>query len=109
MIHFKAFKSPHVSSILRKETDAVVQNGLALTPARMLELTNQGFSISAQNARMLQEVREDVFSHMDVLPEYRRGFDPLGDGYQLQQEVHDKARHAVNNVPRPFKSTKLEE
>lgn len=104
MKHFSSFSRPHFTNIIRTDNDPIVQNGLALTPARMLELTNQGFSISSQNARMLREVREDVFSRMDVLPEYRRGFDPLADGYQMQQEVHANLREKLHRVPRPVKS-----
>lgn len=109
MLHFKSAKKPHVTNIVRCENDPIVQNGLALTPARMLELNNQGFSISAQNSRILQEIKAGDFGRMDVLPEYRRGFDPLADGYQLQQEIHSKARHAIKNAPRQKKTVITEE
>lgn len=95
MKHFK-FKRNTVCNVLRSKDDAIVQNGLSITPAQMMELTKQGFSISAQNSRMLKEVKSDDFRHMDVPLEFRRGIDPLADGFQMQKEVHQKLRNAVN-------------
>lgn len=82
----------HVCNCKRTENDPIVQNGLALTPARMLELTQQGFSISAQNARFLKDMPMAPYSRMDVPFEFRRGVDVLADGYQMQQEIRKKVR-----------------
>lgn len=79
----------HVSNIERGEYDPIVQNGLSLTPAAMLRLTREGFSISAQNARSQADVRPDCLSRMEVPLEFRRGFD-IADGYQEQQRVRQK-------------------
>lgn len=89
----KSFKPNYVSTTERVENDPIVQNGLALTPAKMLELTNQGFSISAQNNRFLQAVPAAPFACFDVPLEFRRGVDPLADGYQAQQEVRSKIKN----------------
>lgn len=97
MAHFKNPRKLHTCNIHRGENDPIVQNGLSLTPAQMLELTRQGFSISAQNARMLSEVRPDSFARLDVPLEFRRGFD-IADGYQAQQEVHRKVRDFVGKA-----------
>ena len=82
---------PHVSNIERVDTDPIVQNGLSITPAQMLELSHQGFAISAQNARMLQDVNSSSVG--EVPYEYTRHFD-MADGYQVMREVHTKARKA---------------
>lgn len=97
MKHFTKQKSCrpylYVSNIERVETDPIVQNGLAISPSQMLELSHQGFAISAQNARMLQEVSSPG---VGVVPlEFTRHFD-MADGYQAMREVHSKARKAVD-------------
>lgn len=86
---------PHVSNIERVETDPIVQNGLAISPAQMLELSHQGFAISAQNARMLRDVSSASVG--DVPLEYTRHFD-MADGYQVMRDVHSRARKAVDGL-----------
>ena len=89
MKHFKSWRNNRVvSSALRSENDPIVQNGLSVTPAEMMQLTKAGFAIGAQNARMLAEVKSMAVG--DVPLEYRRGFD-MADGYQAMMSVHQKA------------------
>lgn len=88
---YKSAYSNHVCNCSRKDSDPIVQNGLSLTPARMLELTRQGFSINAQNSRMLQDVSPAPFRHMDVPIEFTRGFD-IADGYMAQQDFRKKVK-----------------
>lgn len=74
----------------RKDSDPVVQNGLAVTPQRMLELAEDGFAIGAQNSLNLTfEQRRDM--DMSIPPERCRGFD-IADGFQMQQEVRSKVK-----------------
>lgn len=85
----------HISICERGEHEPVVQNGLAITPAKMLELQNMGFSISSQNARMLDDVRPDDMRHMNVPMEYRRNFD-IADAFQSHMEFNKKVHKAID-------------
>lgn len=99
MKHFTKCRSvnsiPRVVNIVRKEDDPIVQNGLSITPAQMLELTHRGFAISAQNSRMLRDVSSQNVGEVPL--EYTRHFD-MADGYQVMREVHSKARKAVDGL-----------
>ena len=94
--HFKPYRSSfHVSNVKRIDNDPIVQNGLAVTPAQMLELTHQGFAISAQNARMMADASTPNVGEVPL--EHTRHFD-MADAYQAMKEVHVKARKAVDGL-----------
>lgn len=95
MKRFKAYRAPHASSITRKDTDPIVQNGLAITPAQMIELTSQGMAISNQNAAIMRELNYSDAKGFDVPLEFRRHIDILADGYIAQQEMRSKFKNAV--------------
>ena len=81
---------------LRREDEPVVKNGLALTPAAMVEMMNQGMPISAQGYSIKDESiaqANDFF----VPAEYTRGFDMV-DGWNFRQEVHEKLRRVRKDV-----------
>lgn len=95
MKRFASYRPVHASSIVRKDTDPIVQNGLAITPAQMMELTAQGMSISNQNAMLLRELNYSDAKGFDVPLEFRRHVDILADGYVAQQEMRAKFKNAV--------------
>lgn len=80
----------------RRPDEPVVQNGLAVTPAQMMELTQSGFSISAQNLNAL-EAADPSDKDFYVPVQYRRGSD-LADVYEAAQEVRRKVKKAVQKV-----------
>lgn len=97
-------KSPHfkpqrhvfrVVNIERKETDPIVQNGLGITPADMLDLMHKGLAIGSRNAFLSQDVSTPSVG--EVPAEFTRRWD-MADGYQAMKEAHAKARVAVDGM-----------
>ena len=78
----------------RRSDEPVVQNGLALTPSEMLDLTRKGFSITSQNLRMLQSA-DPADKDFYVPLQYRRGMD-ISDLSNYQWDVRNKLRDAVS-------------
>lgn len=77
------------SNAIARDDEQPVQNGLSVTPSEMERLTQEGIPISASNSMLLKsyDVGDNDFS---VPLEFRRGVDPLADGYQQMKEVHSK-------------------
>lgn len=76
------------------DDEQVVQNGLAVSPGNMLELTKQGLSISSQNQSQLY-VDEGDFG-IDVPLEFQRGMD-MADLWNARADVREKVREAMSN------------
>lgn len=70
------------------DNEQVVQNGLAVTPSQMLELTNRGIPISPSNLGL--EFIEGVSpSDFSVGMEYQRGVD-IADMWEHRQSMRKK-------------------
>lgn len=79
------------------ESDIVVQNNLAVTPSSMVDMMNNGISISSQN--MAFQASFDAHDmDMSVPLEFERGT-CLGDLYQAQQDVRSKFRKHLKEHP----------
>ena len=81
-----------VSICKRHGTDRDVQDGLAFTPARMLELAEQGIPVSTQTAA---STFDDGYTQLEFEPnlELQRGID-MADLWEAQQNVRAKIRSA---------------
>lgn len=81
---------------LRHDDEPVVRNGLAISPAEMMEMMKKGQPISAQGYSLKEEsitMRNDF----EVPLEHTRGFD-LVDGWNKMKEVQGKVRKARKAV-----------
>lgn len=77
-----------------REGEVVVQNGLAITPADMENMVKSGIPVSAQSSNLLkvQDFGDDDW----IVPiGFRRGEDPLADGYQHACDVHSRLRDSI--------------
>lgn len=82
----------------RRDDEAVVQNGLSVTPAEMMDLTNQGLAIGAYNQMVLDTVNvSDKDFHVPM--EYQRHVD-MADMWVASQDLREKIR----NIPEKVKS-----
>lgn len=86
---------PRHSAPKRQEYEPIVQNGLAITPAEMMNLTNRGIPISPQNLGL---VYDEGVSELDFTPpaEYTRGVE-INDLWELRQQTRKKAKTAIDN------------
>ena len=87
---------PHLSCPKRHEDEQEVQNGLALTPAQMLDMTEKRIPITPQNLGLTYEEAVDV-KNFEVSPEYRRGVD-IGDLWELREHTNKRFEDAIKNV-----------
>ena len=80
-----------VSICKRHDVDRPVQDGLAFTPARMLELAEQGIPVSTQTAA---SSFDDGYTQLEFEPnlELQRGID-MADLWEAQQNVREKMRN----------------
>ena len=71
-----------------KENDTPVQNGLAVTPSQMLEMTNQGIPITPSNLGLTYQ---EGVGKLDFEPpmEYRRGVD-ITDMWEHREDFKGK-------------------
>lgn len=83
--------------IVRSEEDIQVQDGLALTPAQVADLTNSGVPISQPLAMNFF----DGYKTLDFDPGIlgRRGVD-ITDLWNAQQDARKKMRDYAASVPR---------
>lgn len=81
----------------RSDVDLPVQNGLAYTPSKMLELAKQGIPISAQaiSDDHFFEGDTDYSPHVDI--QYQRGID-INDLWNEQQRIHSKMIDATKRA-----------
>ena len=72
------------------EFEDPVQNGLAITPAQMLDLTNRGIPVSPSNLGLEYD---DGYSELefDVPSEHVRGID-MADLWEQREDMRDKMR-----------------
>lgn len=70
-------------------------NGLSITPGQMLELTNQGYPISSQNLKYLDNI-DPADKDFYIPLQYRRGID-IADLSEHSQEVRAKLKKAVQD------------
>lgn len=82
------FKKPQLKNCKVSELDKPVQNGLAVTPAQMLEMTNNGIPITPANLGLQYE---EGVSKLDFEPplEYQRGVD-MTDMWNHRQNMKKK-------------------
>lgn len=92
----KSFKSFNFSCASLGEFEPRTQNGLGLTPAKMLELTNAGFSISARNQSLLDAV-DPADKDFYVPLQYRRGFD-INDAFEHSRNVRKNVKSLFEKV-----------
>lgn len=79
---------PKIKYCKLEEYEEQVQNGLALTPAQMMDLTNRGVPISPANLGV--EYYEGVsVSDFEVPMEHRRGVD-IADMWEHRQDMRAK-------------------
>lgn len=86
-----------LTSCKRKSGEAIVQNGLAITPARVLQMAEQGVAASAQmNAQMIEG---HTGTDWNVPLEERRGID-IATMWQESLTARKKIRdaHAASQV-----------
>lgn len=76
--------------------DRVVQSGLGVTPAQMLEMTNRGIPISPANLGL---VYQQGVGNLDFQPplEYQRGID-MGQLWEAQQDSKRKFKDAIGKI-----------
>lgn len=82
---------------VRGKYEPVVKNGLAITPSDMVEMMNNGMSISAQAYSMLDKETISQRNDFEVPLEHRKGFDMV-DGWTLKQDVLGRFRAARQAV-----------
>lgn len=89
-------KQKFCTSVCRRRPDEdVVMNGLSITPGQMLELTNQGYPISSQNLKYLDNI-DPADKDFYIPLQYRRGVD-IADLSEHSQEVRAKLKKAVQD------------
>lgn len=86
----------HFSRPRRKEGESVVQNDLSYTPSQMMEMSEKGISVSAQN------VNPDMFYDGDTNPSFELGLERLrgvdvADCWQAEQSIKKKAKNGLKN------------
>ena len=85
------------SVAIARDDEDVVQNNLAVTPSKMLELMNEGIAVSAGNQSLLKS--QDVGDSDWTIPvERQRGIDPLADGWTIMMDIKDKIRHGAKKA-----------
>lgn len=82
-------------SCKRKPSDDVVVPGLAISPAEMLKLNQQGIAVSSGNTNLAYESGHAATS-WDIAPENRRGVD-IADLWQLQETTSKKLSNLKKN------------
>lgn len=80
-----------VSRPRRQPQDLKVNNGLAITPAKMMEMARQGVPISVQNEQNFYD--GDINASWSIPPEKLRGIDPA-DLWQMSITSKQKIRNA---------------
>lgn len=85
-----------VQNYLRHGDDAPVQNGLACTPANLLEMTSRGIPIAPANLGLLYQ---EGVGKLDYTPplEYQRGVD-IGVLWEAKQASRKKLREALSKI-----------
>lgn len=74
---------------VENDSDIVVQNDLAVTPAQMLDMQARGIPISAQMNSSVPIINQLEDNGFDVPIEFTRGFD-LVTAYEKSQESKSK-------------------
>lgn len=95
------FKKPVVRykvQARRKKDEPIVKNGLAITPAAMVELMQQGSPISAQAYSIKQETPSQA-NDFFVPAEHQRHFDMV-DGWNARLDAQEKVRGIKKKIAR---------
>lgn len=85
---------------VRRDGERVVQNGLSLTPAQMLDLTQKGVPISARQLSIV-ETPPQMDNDFSVDAEFVRHAD-LVSSWEREQDSKHKARSILEKL-RPLK------
>lgn len=82
--------------VVRRDDEGVVQDGLALTPSKVAEMTRAGIPISTVNAMGFH----DGYRTLDFEPFIlnRRGVDMI-DAWNAQMDSRKKLRDAAKSAP----------
>lgn len=107
---YKSHRPHRGVSCKRSEEEPIVQNGLAVTPSQMQELSLRGVAVSAQNAALAINDGAGKYDYHVPL-EYTRGFD-AADAYCAEQEARAKFRNVRRRLDKgelqPVKSSSNE-
>lgn len=100
-INFKHFSRPR-----RREGESMVQNDLSYTPSQMMEMSEKGIAVSAQN------VNPDNFYDGDTNPSFELGIDRLrgvdiADCWNAEQSIKKKAKNGLKNDIKLFGKTTI--
>lgn len=77
-----------------EEQDTIVQNDLAVTPSRMVQLMEQGIPIAAQNLRPENFYDGDTNPGFDIPLDMQRGID-VADCWNASRSIRAKARKGL--------------
>lgn len=100
----------HISTSFRRDDEQVVQNGLAITPSEVESMVKRGIPVSTQSNALLK-AQDYGDKDWDVPLGFRRGEDPLADGYQKAKDVHERLHKAIDEhrVQQQQQQTSIEE
>ena len=93
-MHFRKTQPTGIKSYVRTDQDAPVKNGLAITPAEMLKMADQGLAISSQSHDLFFD--GDNAKDWTLSIERRRGVD-MADVWEAQKAARNKIAVAHNN------------
>lgn len=84
----RIFKSIKTKVTKVAEFDKPVQNGLAVTPSQMLDMTNRGIPVAASNLGLAYD---EGYSDLDFTPplQHQRGVD-IADMWEKRQDLRSK-------------------
>lgn len=89
-------KKDRFSSPRRHEDEEIVQNGLSITPERMLEMVQHNIPLNNNNLAVTYDEGYGDLS-FDVPLQYQRGVD-IGDAWEAQEDVKAKFGKRINEM-----------
>lgn len=98
-INLRPWRKPNdVFSVCKRHPEEQdVQNGLALTPGQMQEMTNRGIPIAPQNLGVTYEEGSADLKNYEVSPEYIRGVD-IGELWELRESTNKRFKDKLKDV-----------
>lgn len=89
-------KSNVAATIVRRDDETIVENGLSTTPAQMRQLTEQGIPVSGDALGLMFD--DGVKDNPQLPLAERRGIE-LADLWNAQKSARSKLRDLNNHVP----------
>lgn len=89
-MRYRAPINSRFASIHREKGDLPVQTGLAVTPAQMLEMAQQGIPISSVNAEYMYDDGQRTVDFVPPLERQRRV--EIGDLWENEMDIRKKTR-----------------